>query len=114
MGDGPEPEALRGPLNQAFEVVLRIMLKQYEPSLMVRDPAAWAISLVCSYHTPLLDVSKHFEPLVKVLLIGLDDEARVARNVAFAIHNLARAYEPMANQASNPLSQLFQPFIAKL
>lgn len=114
MLEGPDPVQLQAPLHAAFELVLSKMLVRYEPNTMVRDTAAWAISVVCGFHTSLLDPSKHFEPLVKSLLVGLDDEARVARNVAYAIHNLARAFEPVADNPTNQLSGLFQHFITKL
>lgn len=114
MLDGPHPEVLQGPLSSAFTTVMSKMLKQYEPHAMVRDTAAWAISMVCSEHIALLNVAEHLEILLKSLMVALDDEARVARNVAFAINNLAKAFNPVADAATNKLSPVFQHFIAKL
>lgn len=114
MLDGPHPDAIRGPLASAFTTVMSKMLKQCEPNAMVRDTAAWAIAMVCSEHMNLLVVSEHLDILLKSLMVGLDDEARVARNVAFAINNLAKAFAPMSAAATNRLSPVFQHFIAKL
>jgi len=114
MMEGPDAECLRLPLQAAFETVLSKMLVRYEDNAQVRDTAAWAMSVVCGFHIQLLIPEKHFQPLIDSLLKGLDDEARVARNVAFAIHNLARAFAPYANEPTNQLSPLFEKFVAKL
>mmetsp|Transcript_601 Transcript_601/g.716 ORF Transcript_601/g.716 Transcript_601/m.716 type:complete len:877 (+) Transcript_601:69-2699(+) len=114
MLEGPDSVHIQAPLQAAFETILSKMLVRYEANTQVRDTSAWCVSTICAHHLNLLIPDKHYHPLVDSLLKALDDEARVARNVAFAIHNFARAFAPFANDASNQLSPLFEKFIAKL
>jgi len=114
--EGPSPGALASYMSQVIDVVIQ---KMSDPSVAVKDTAAWTIGRICEFHTPSI-LPQHWQLLMRppppdnpgaegegVLLAGLKDDPRVAANVCWALHNLAEQLEDSRNNDTNPLSPLF-------
>ena len=114
--EGPRHESLAPYMSQVIDVVIQ---KMSDPSVPVKDTAAWTIGRICEFHTQSI-LPQHWQLLMRapppenpngegegVLLTGLKDDPRVAANVCWALHNLADQLEESRNQQTNPLSPLF-------
>lgn len=110
--EGPSQTALAPFLTPAIEAMIRMMR---DPSVQVKDTAAWSIGRICEFHTSAI-APAHWQAMMRapdspegegVLLSGLKDDPRVASNVCWALHNLADQLEETRSQHTNPLSPLF-------
>jgi len=112
--EGPSPQSLAPFMSPAIEAMIRMM---QDPSVQVKDTAAWTIGRVCEHHTSAI-LPQHWQAMMRapehagadgegVLLAGLKDDPRVASNVCWALHNLADQLEESRSQQTNALSPLF-------
>jgi len=123
--EGPDPVNLRPIVEQAMPMLIELM---HDPSVVVKDTAAWTIGRVCELHTEAAINETYLKALLESLVSGLSAEPRVAANVCWAFTSLAeRAYE-MAEEAATAngtaddsdtpptycLSQYFHPIVEKL
>jgi len=113
--EGPSHDILLPYLPQALDVMIKLMK---DPSVQVKDTAAWTIGRICEHHIRSVSAEqwqKMTHALVPgetpdkegVLLAGLKDDPRVANNVCWAFHNLAEHCEDTRNEQTNVLSSLF-------
>ena len=101
--EGCTKQALRQIVGQSIHALLAMLDKTKEPSEQVRDTAAWSVGVICDLHCESLS-KETFQPLVHALILALDDVPSVARKVAFAIHNLASAFQTQSDLPTNLLS----------
>lgn len=98
--EGPETQRLFPIITEAFQLLMECM---HDNNILVRDTTAWAIGKICEHHAPCLN--KNMIPsLMELLARGLGQEPRVAHNIAFACHNLAKAFDeaPGTEATLNP------------
>lgn len=87
--EGPNTTTLYPIISQALPLLMECMTHAH---MLVRDTTAWAIGRICDFHSPCIS-QELLPPLMQLLVVGLKQEPRVAHNIAFAIHNLAKAFE---------------------
>jgi importin subunit beta-1 len=112
--EGPSVERLTPFMGSAIDVLIRMMA---DPSVAVKDTAAWALGRICEHHTSFISPA-HWSAMIGqklpgggetegVLLVGLKDHPRVAANVCFALFNLADQLEGTRDASTNGLSASF-------
>ncbi|KAJ4462253.1 putative Importin subunit beta-1 [Paratrimastix pyriformis] len=105
--EGPSKEKLAGLVEMS---VPRMLEALKDPSLQVKDTAAWTIGQICELHPESIG-TKLFE-VMGALYEALSDVPRVANNVCWALHNIAKA-DPNAADDSKPTNHL-SPYFPKL
>jgi hypothetical protein len=78
--EGPSPSTLKTIVVQALPLLMELM---GDASVPVQDTAAWTIGRVCDLVPEAIDPQQHLPNLVKVLLMGLQRDPRVASNCAW-------------------------------
>lgn len=110
--EGPSQDVLAPFMPQAIDKMISLMA---DPSVAVKDTAAWAIGRICEHHIQSISPA-HWQEMMRpgeasekkgVLLAGLEDAPRVASNVCWALHNLADHCEDTRSDPTNTLSPLF-------
>lgn len=114
--EGPSEAVLLPLVVQAIHVMLGLMR---DPSVQVRDTAAWTLGRICDLHPSALGEGQtnHLGQLLGsggVLLEALKDLPRVASNVCWAIHNLAESFESDSASGTSPLSPFFIDLVRAL
>jgi importin subunit beta-1 len=117
--EGPDPTNLKPIVEQAMPMLIELM---HDPSVVVKDTAAWTIGRVCELHSEAAINDVYLKPLLEALVTGLSTEPRVAANVCWAFTSLAEAaYEAADEQTeeggtpqSYCLSAYFDPIVQKL
>jgi len=95
-----------------LQSVPRMLSALKDPSLQVKDTAAWTLGQICELH-PASVGSKLFE-LMGALYEALSEAPRVANNVCWAIHNIAKADPTATEKSTNHLSPYFPKLVEKL
>lgn len=106
--EGPPTDAFRPLLKNSFPALVS---KLSDPSIAVRDSAAWSIGRVAKFHLEaILDTLDTPERpgLISELLSKLSSEPRVAANVCFALFEICSELEEYSSQYS------IEPFFAVL
>ena len=116
--EGPDPNNLKPIVEQAMPMLIELM---HDPSVVVKDTAAWTIGRVCELHSEAAINEVYLKPLLEALVTGLSAEPRVAANVCWAFTSLAEAaYDAADDQQdeSGPqtycLSAYYEPIVQKL
>ena len=116
--EGPDGNLLSPIVSQAMGVLLERLA---DPSVVVRDTAAWAVGRVCEFHPDAVLFQSSFPQLLEGLMAGLSAEPRVACNCAWAFTALAEAAylkadipEGQLEPATYPLSTMFPAILEKL
>lgn len=116
--EGPDPAQLKPIVEQALPYLFKLM---HDPSVNVRDTAAWTIGRVCEIIPDAAVSTNNLQPLLQALVSGLAAEPRVASNVCWAFSSLAEAAYETASQATDAqepatycLSEYFEPIVQKL
>ncbi len=71
--EGPDPTALRPIVEQAMPMLIELM---HDPSVVVKDTAAWTIGRVCEIHSEAAINDVYLKPLLEALVSGLSAEPR--------------------------------------
>lgn len=109
-------------LNQLVKMAMPIIIElMYDPSVVVRDTAAWTIGRICDITPESAINDSHLEGLLQAMTAGLKAEPRVASNVCWAFSGLAEAsYEAASAQEGTDqpstycLSKYFDLLVEKL
>ena len=116
--EGPSHDKLGPLLNKAIPAMLERLVKGgpgFDPSVPVRDTTAWTVGKAYEVLFDSLDLASLFQRSIEVLNGSLDDEPRVAQNVAYALHNIASNTGRHENDAgSTPLSPFLMQLIGHL
>jgi len=109
--EGPSKEKLASLVEMS---VPRMLAALKDPSVQVKDTAAWTLGQICELH-PASIGDKLFD-LMGSLYDALSDIPRVANNVCWAVHNIAKADPTAADdgKTTNHLSPYFPKLIQKL
>lgn len=107
--EGPDPVHMKGIVEAAMPMIIKLM---DDPSVAVKDTAAWTIGRVCEIHSEAAINAQHLKPLLEVLVKGLTMEPRVAANVCWAFTSLAEAaFEAADNgETETPDTYCLSPF----
>ncbi|MBW0462236.1 hypothetical protein O181_001951 [Austropuccinia psidii MF-1] len=84
--DGPDPKMLDPLVSQALPTLIEMMR---DPSIHVKDSAAWTLGRVTDQLVGTIDPEVHLEPLITVLIGGLSDNTRIVCNSCWGLMNLA-------------------------
>ena len=103
--EGPKTARLFPIISQALPMLMECM---NNANMLVRDTTAWAIGRICDFHASCIS-NDMLPPLMQLLATGLAQEPRVAHNIAFAIHNLAKAFDSHPGSA-----QMLSPYFTVL
>lgn len=105
-------------METAVPTVIELM---YDPSVVVRDTAAWTIGQVCENIPELAINPTYLGSLLQAMVHGLKAEPRVAANVCWAFVELAKASFEIAtprdsteDPATYCLSQYFSHLVDSL
>ncbi|KAK3747939.1 hypothetical protein RRG08_041776 [Elysia crispata] len=116
--EGPDPEKMKEIVEHAMPMLIDLLK---DPSVVVRDTAAWTVGRVCEILPESVFHEKILKPLLSALGDGLVAEPRVASNVCWAFSSLAEAAYENAEQPeddSEPetycLSEFFDKIVDKL
>ncbi|KAK5080651.1 karyopherin Kap95 [Exophiala xenobiotica] len=109
--DGPETKVLDPLVKQALPVLIGMM---QDPSLQVRDSAAYALSRICDYCYESIDTSAHLQPLMQALFQGLMSNPKMASSCCLALLNLAERLVSEDGSDTNPLTPHFKDSVTAL
>uniref|UniRef100_A0A7S1T9Y9 Importin N-terminal domain-containing protein n=1 Tax=Compsopogon caeruleus TaxID=31354 RepID=A0A7S1T9Y9_9RHOD len=108
--EGPPLELLKPLIDEAVPGLILFMTK--DPSVQVRDTAAWTLGKVCDIsETTTLQYAAN---LAAVFIQSLKDEPAVARNTCWAIHNFASCFAVESDNQSGGLSPYVQHLLNAL
>lgn len=107
---GPESKNMNKLVEQAIPVMLQHIK---DPQALVKDTTVFTIGRIAQFHpTPL--VEKFLDPVLKHMLVAMQDEARISSKAAWAIHNIAEAFQDGEEKQTYPLSQYFEGLVKAL
>ena len=78
--EGPNPDRLKTIVEQAMPMLIELLK---DPSVVVRDTAAWTVSRVCEMLPEAVINEQYLTPLLHALVEGLTSDPRVAANVCW-------------------------------
>lgn len=96
--EGPSSEKLKPIVEQAMPMFIELLK---DPSVIVRDTAAWTIGRVCESVPEAVINEAILQPLLEGLVIGLSSEPRVATNACWALSSIAVAAMDMVMNTNN-------------
>jgi importin subunit beta-1 len=85
---GIEPVHLKQLVETALPTIIELMC---DPSVSVRDTAAWTVGQICENIPETAINPMYLEGLLQAMVFGLKSEPRVAANVCWAFVELAKA-----------------------
>eukprot|EP01120_Amphizonella_sp_Union-15-10_P015920 TRINITY_DN8277_c0_g1_i1.p1 TRINITY_DN8277_c0_g1~~TRINITY_DN8277_c0_g1_i1.p1 ORF type:complete len:613 (-),score=123.77 TRINITY_DN8277_c0_g1_i1:802-2640(-) len=103
--EGPQV-VIKNLIVQILPILLHKHLK--DEKIAVRDTAAWTLARIALYHT---DAIPNVQEYLTGVMQGLKDEARVASNCCFAIHNLPWA---LTQSKLDSIIPFYQPLVEGL
>ncbi|KAJ9314360.1 hypothetical protein DTO271D3_5337 [Paecilomyces variotii] len=109
--DGPDLSVLEPLVKQALPVLIGMM---EDPSVLVRDSAAYALGRICDYCAEAIDPDVHLQPLISCLFNGLASTPKIAGSCCWALMNLADRFSGEGGAATNPLSKHFEASVKSL
>jgi importin subunit beta-1 len=109
--EGPEEKVLEPIVKSAMEHLLRMM---DDPSMHVRDSAAYTLGRVTEAVSDAIDPSVHLDPLIRALFAGLMTSPKMAPSCCWALMNLAQTFAGDLNAQTNPLTPHFNQSVENL
>jgi len=110
--EGPPADQLKMLVDQAVPLFVNALTN--DPHVQVRDTTAWTLGRVCGISNAEFVIQKYFVALMEGFIKALTDSPPVARNAAWAIHNVAETYEHEASQQKGILSQCVEVVLRAL
>ncbi|KAF1819878.1 ARM repeat-containing protein [Dissoconium aciculare CBS 342.82] len=111
MMEGPDEKVLDPLVKQALPVLITMMA---DPSVQVRDSAAFALGRICEAVSESIDPQEHLQPLITALFQGLASHPKMASSCCWALMNLADRFAGEPGCQTNPLSEHFQASVQHL
>jgi importin subunit beta-1 len=111
MMEGPDEKVLDPLVKQALPVLINMMA---DPSVQVRDSAAFALGRICEAVSESIDPQEHLQPLITALFQGLASHPKMASSCCWALMNLADRFAGEPGCQTNPLSEHFQASVQHL
>lgn len=110
--DGPDPEELRNLIGQALTPIISLIGDQ---SLQVRDTVAWCLGRIADLVIGGIDVQHHLPDFIRAILVGLNDDQKVATNCCWTIMNLTEQLNHDGPQEETaPMSQFYNALVTAL
>lgn len=109
--DGPDPSEMASLVSMALPTLLELVS---DPIINVKDTAAWTLGRICEN---LLDVIKpeEFQSITQAIIIGLNDNAKIAGSCAWAITCIAEQLGTKNHsQSTCNLSMYFEALLTAL
>ncbi|KAL3231124.1 Importin subunit beta-1 [Nakaseomyces bracarensis] len=103
--DGPDKSQRAGFVQQALPSILTLI---NDPSLQVKETAAWCIGRIADLVAEAIDPQNHLPGVIQACLIGLQDHAKVATNCAWTIINLV---EQLADMQPSPIYNYYPSLV---
>jgi importin subunit beta-1 len=109
--EGPSSEIIGPFVNQSIPILLGALSDSHA---MVKDTAAWTIGRICELHVRAIPTDT-FPTLLTSLMEKLQQESpQVAGQAAYALHNLAAAFQMEDASDTNALSQYMSTLLGEL
>ncbi|GAB7351689.1 hypothetical protein MBLNU459_g2284t1 [Dothideomycetes sp. NU459] len=109
--EGPDEKVLDPLVKQALPVLIGMM---EDPTVQVRDSAAYALGRICETCSESIDPSTHLQPLITSLFQGLSSHPKMASSCCWALMNLADRFAGEPGCQENALSPHFQASVTHL
>jgi importin subunit beta-1 len=110
--DGPDPESLKGLINDAFFPLLSLMSDQ---SLQVKDTVAWCLGRMADLVISAINTETQLPPMIAALLTGLQDHPKVSTNCCWTIMNLTEQLNRDGpSQQVAPMSLYYEALVPAL
>lgn len=109
--EGPDEKVLDPLVKPALPVMISMM---NDPSVQVKDSAAYALGRICETVPDSIDVNEHLQPLITALFQGLTAHPKMAASCCWALMNLADRFAGDPGCQTNALSQHFQASVQHL
>lgn len=106
--DGPDRTQRTYYIHQALPAILNLM---NDPSVHVKETAAWCIGRVADLVVDSIDPQQHLSGVVQACLIGLQDHPKVATNCSWTIINLV---EQLAEAKPSPIYTYYPAIVDSL
>lgn len=90
--DGPDKTQRTYFVHQALPAILNLI---NDPSLQVKETAAWCIGRIADLVAESIDPQEHLPGVIQSCLVGLQDHPKVATNAAWTIINLVEQLSDM-------------------
>ncbi|KAK3311397.1 armadillo-type protein [Chaetomium strumarium] len=109
--DGPDEKTLEPIVKSGLQPLIAMM---EDPSVQVRDSAAYALGRITETCSEVIDPSEHLEPLIRSLFNGLMNNPKMAASCCWALMNLAERFAGDMGAAQNPLTPHFNQSVTNL
>ncbi|WFD36169.1 karyopherin Kap95 [Malassezia cuniculi] len=114
--DGPDSRLLETLVDQALATIIELL---HDPSVAVKDTAAWTIGRICEFVHPAIRADVQLPPVIQALLGALGDEPRIVTHCCWALMNLAEhkgilASLDSADPPTTPMSPYFETIATAL
>lgn len=103
--DGPDKAQRTGFVQQALPSILTLI---NDPSLQVKETAAWCIGRIADLVAEAIDPQNHLPGVIQACLIGLQDHPKVATNCAWTVINLV---EQLADLQPSPIYNYYPSLV---
>jgi importin subunit beta-1 len=111
MLDGPDRIKMTPVVQGAFSVLLEHMADEND---LIKDTTAWTLGRVCEYYAGEVVNEVTLPQLIQVFRSGLTEHPSIAKNVAWAINNLAAEVSLSPGATTSPLSCYFKDLVTEL
>ncbi|KZT37128.1 ARM repeat-containing protein [Sistotremastrum suecicum HHB10207 ss-3] len=105
--DGPDPEVLRALVVQALPLLIEMMRDE---SVNVKDTTAWTLGRICDLMINVVDPQVHLHPLITVLVVSLDEQARIVTNCCWALNCLSDQLSMIVDEDVTPATSPLSPY----
>lgn len=116
--DGPDSKVLAPLVEQALPTIVEMLR---DTSVPVKDSAAWTLGRISDLLCEIIKPDVHLPALIQALLLGLQDEPRIATNCCWALMNLADQlgangvpFEEGTQVTTSPISPFFESIVNSL
>lgn len=110
--DGPDPQILAPLVSQALPLLIDMM---QDTNTHVKDTTAWTLGRICDILVTTIKPETNLPPLIKALVVGLDDTPRIVTNASWALMTLSDQINDGAEDAqTGPLSPFYEAIITAL
>lgn len=110
--DGPDYEELKALIGQALNPIVSLINDQ---SLHVRDTVAWCLGRMADLVIDGISIESHLPSIIHAIVVGLNDDQKVAANCCWTIMNLTEQLNHDGPQEDTaPMSQYYNPLVTAL
>ena len=108
--EGPEAKDVYPLVSMALPTLIQLMNDQV---IHIKDTAAWTLGKICELLVDTLQPHE-FQSIIQAVVVGLNDNPRVASNCAWCIINLAEQLAVESDQPTSLLDSVFPTLLLAL